>query len=103
MSRDDTELTEMVERELGTILGTGLVSQASVVCRMPNALPLYSPGHRERVERLGRRLREIGRMACVGNYLEGVGLSDCVRVARRVADECAAIDAGPLLGRRGAL
>ena len=56
-------------------------------CRYRAAIPQYHAGHRERIVRLRESTAKLPRLHLVGNYLEGVSLNDCVRLAARVAGE----------------
>jgi protoporphyrinogen oxidase len=43
-------------------------------------------GHHGRVERLNRELAAIPGLHLAGNFLDGVGISDCIRHAQRVCE-----------------
>ena len=59
-------------------------------CRYRAAIPQYHAGHWERIGRVRECAAKLPRLHLVGNYLEGVSLNDCVRLATRVAGEVAA-------------
>jgi protoporphyrinogen oxidase len=42
-------------------------------------------GHREKIEAIREQLRGLGRIDVIGNWLEGVAVKDCVRVAHACA------------------
>jgi len=55
------------------------------VCRYKQAIPQNQIGHGERIARLRSLVAGRGGLTLVGNYLEGVSLNDCVRVASEAA------------------
>lgn len=57
------------------------------VSRHRSAIPQYYLGHRQKIEQLKDIVCGIPGLHIVGNYLEGVSVSDCVRVGTNVADE----------------
>lgn len=59
------------------------------VCRYPAAIPQYYFGHRENIENLRTAVAKRRGLYLIGNYLEGVSLNDCVRLATRTAHEIA--------------
>ena len=85
-AREEREnfLLSVAKRELREILK---VNQAPVLERVygwERALPQYLVGHSSRVEDLNRSLQGVPGLHLVGNYLDGVGIPDCIRHARRV-------------------
>jgi oxygen-dependent protoporphyrinogen oxidase len=57
------------------------------VCRYPAAIPQYYFGHREKIEDVRAAVAKRPGLHLIGNYLEGVSLNDCVRVATQTAEE----------------
>ena len=51
----------------------------------PDGIPQYTLGHREKIEAIREQLRGLGRIDVIGNWLEGVAVKDCVRVAHACA------------------
>ncbi len=59
------------------------------VCRWPDAIPQYRPGHVQRVIQINQQLRHYPGLHLIGNYLDGISINDCVRTASRTASEIA--------------
>lgn len=57
------------------------------ICRHVCAIPQYHPGHRAKMEVVRTTVRREAGLHLVGNYLEGISLNDCVRMATRVGEE----------------
>lgn len=55
------------------------------VCRYKEAIPQYHLGHGEKIARLQTAVDAIPGLHVVGNYLDGVSLNDCVRLATETA------------------
>lgn len=53
----------------------------------PKSMPQYVVGHEARIQRLTSALSEQPGLYLVGNYLDGVGIPDCIRNAKRVAKQ----------------
>ncbi|MCH8261413.1 MAG: hypothetical protein IIC46_14550, partial [Planctomycetes bacterium] len=59
------------------------------VCRWPDAIPQYRPGHVQRVAQINQQLQHYPGLHLIGNYLDGISINDCVRTASRAASEIA--------------
>ncbi|MFQ5462864.1 MAG: protoporphyrinogen oxidase [Phycisphaerae bacterium] len=57
------------------------------VCRHRAAIPQYGLGHRERIQACRAAMAARPGLHLIGNYLEGVSLNDCVRLASVCASE----------------
>lgn len=64
------------------------------VCRYQGAIPQNHIGHYERISRLRSAVSRLPGLHLVGNYLEGVSVNDCVRVAADVAGRIIGSGAG---------
>ena len=51
----------------------------------------YTPGHLERIERIGETLKQIPTLSIAGNFYKGIGVPDCVRTGKEAAEHMAAI------------
>ena len=86
MTSDTEELVCRIKDELVEIMGIQKEPVSQKVYRWQNALPQYQVGHHERTERLSQDLNEVPGLYLVGNFLDGVGISDCIRHAERVSE-----------------
>jgi len=67
---------------------TGLSGEPvfSRVYRWPQAMAQYTVGHRERISRIEVRLSENPGLFLAGNAYHGIGIPDCIRMGRQVAE-----------------
>ncbi len=87
IDRSDDTLLSMT---LGTVKPLLRITGEPVLvdlCRHRDAIPQYEVGHRERIVQLRRAVAAVPGLYVIGNFLEGVSLNDCVRVAARCAAE----------------
>ncbi len=89
MNSNDQHLLATVKGELYEMLGIQTRPVVETVYRWPRSLPQYSLGHSQRVDRLNRKLDRLPGLYCLGNYLDGVGIPDCVRHSKKVAERIA--------------
>ncbi|MEM7232793.1 MAG: protoporphyrinogen oxidase [Planctomycetota bacterium] len=85
LSADD--LCELLERELGGVLGLAGEPLVRTVYRYAQGIPQYNLGHHRRVESLEAQLGEIPGVFLCGNAYRGVALNDCVTRAEAVSVE----------------
>ena len=83
MRASDEELVAVSESQLAELLGLHEPAIDFTVHRFPVGLPEYRIGHRQRMLQWHERLEQHGHLALAGNYLDGVGLPDCVRSGRK--------------------
>jgi Protoporphyrinogen oxidase len=53
----------------------------------PNSMPQYTVGHAQRVHVVEEMLKDFPGLHLVTNALHGIGIPDCVRLARSVAEQ----------------
>jgi oxygen-dependent protoporphyrinogen oxidase len=85
----DEDLVDISLNELGDILGIDEEPLQSSVHRWPLGLPEYGLGHRQRVQEIRGALQTFPTLSMAGNFLDGVGLPDCVRLGRKAASQVA--------------
>lgn len=85
MSSTDREIVAVVRGELQEIQGVEAEPVLQSVHRLPRALPLYKLGHLQLTAQLEEALTDAPGLFCIGNYLDGVGISDCIRHAEKVS------------------
>lgn len=79
----DEDLVDISVSEIGSLLGLREQPLSASVHRWPVGLPEYSIGHRRRVSEIRKGLDVHPTLTLAGNYFDGVGLPDCVRLGRK--------------------
>jgi oxygen-dependent protoporphyrinogen oxidase len=82
----DTEVVERVWSELDRLMGIKSSVEFTTVHRWPKSMPQYTVGHSGRRERIEGRMRNHPHLHLVGNAYDGVGIPDCVRLAKTSAE-----------------
>ena len=83
MRMDDGPLQQAMLDELREKMGITATPVFVRINRWPNSMPQYHVGHRELVKRIDAALPRG--VYLVGNAYSGVGVPDCIRIARQVA------------------
>jgi len=81
----EQEVVQAVRADLKQIMGIADEPDFIRVFRHQRAIPMYLPGHRDRVVELNRRLDRLPGLFVSGNAFFGVGLNDCVDASNKVA------------------
>lgn len=87
LNKSDTELVEIAVGALRDHLQLTDNPTLIDVCRWPDAIPQYGPGHVQRVSQIHRELERHPGLHLAGNYLNGISINDCIGNASRVAEE----------------
>jgi len=82
---DDEAITALVRKELKQITGLTADPWFVKVYRWDRAMAQYTPGHLERIERIGQSLKQIQNLSIAGNFYKGIGVPDCVRTGKEAA------------------
>jgi oxygen-dependent protoporphyrinogen oxidase len=85
LGNTETELIALVGQDLTRWMSMSAEPLFTTVYKWPNSMPQYVVGHRKRQERITGVLRARPRLHLVGNAYEGVGIPDCIRLAKNVA------------------
>lgn len=86
----DDEIVDRMHNELREIMGFDAEPIAALVHRWPRAMAQYEVGHAERVRSVEERARALPGLHLGGNGFDGIGVPDCVRRSRAIADRIAA-------------
>ena len=86
-SASDEDLVDVSRQQLGELLGFDDSPLETWVRRWPQGLPEYRVGHRQKVQNIRSALETCPGLALAGNFLDGVGLPDCVRLGRRAVSQ----------------
>jgi oxygen-dependent protoporphyrinogen oxidase len=94
LSADDDALAARVAAEVGRVMGGPGEPDFLRLHRWSRALPIFAPGHRDRMREATAALPE--RIAVAGAFLGGVGIPDCIESGENGARRLVAA-----LARRG--
>ncbi len=83
INAQDEELIAISKSQLRQLLDLDEEPSEALVHRWPIGLPEYRVGHRERIQNLKNLSDAYPTLGLAGNYLDGVGMPDCVRVGRK--------------------
>ena len=82
---DDEGLTGRACRELELMAGIQPSPLHVEVFRWPRAMPQYTRGHRERVQRIRQRVARHPGLYVTGAAYDGIGIPDCIRDAENTS------------------
>ncbi len=85
LSLPSETLTGLVRADLRRLMGIETVPMFSAVHAWPNSMPQYEVGHRQRRERIFSLLDTCPNLYLIGSAYDGVGIPDCVRMAKETA------------------
>ncbi|MGJ8730028.1 protoporphyrinogen oxidase [Listeria aquatica] len=86
----DQELIDMVLADYKEMMGLTETPLFAEVSRMPHAMPQYDVGHKERLATFKQNLSaNYPRVHVAGMSYDGVGIPDCIRQARTMAEQIA--------------
>jgi oxygen-dependent protoporphyrinogen oxidase len=89
LSAPESALIELASADLVKFMGINATPRLSTVYRWPHSMPQYVVGHGARCRAIQASLREQRRLYLVGNAYDGVGIPDCVRLAKETAKQIA--------------
>lgn len=78
------KLLQVAQKELFQTLGIRQEADCMLVRRCKKAIPQYNLGHSEKIQKIQNRLRQYPSIQITGNYLDGVGINDCIDHAYRL-------------------
>lgn len=88
-SLKDDDLLQKAHADLQKILGLQSPPQMVSITRWQRAIPQYNLGHAARIKRLNELAKQTAGLYLLGNFLNGVSISDCVKAADMLAREIA--------------
>lgn len=83
---DDDQLVRLTAEELERAQGAAGPPSLARVFRHPLAIPQYLVGHQDRLSRIEARAAQVPGLFLTGNAYRGIGVNDCARLARPVAE-----------------
>jgi protoporphyrinogen/coproporphyrinogen III oxidase len=83
------DLVRIVRAEYQRLMGIEVEPLFSTVYSWPQSMPQYVLGHKRRQQRINQALQECPGLYIVNNAVDGVGIPDCVRLAKETAKQIA--------------
>jgi oxygen-dependent protoporphyrinogen oxidase len=84
-STDPNVSRDAILEDLNRLMGLSAEPIFEIAHRWPDSMPQYSVGHIERVAEMDARAAAIPAFSLIGNAFHGVGIPDCVRLAKEAA------------------
>ena len=91
MDKSDDELLGIARKEVKELLGATSLPHWQTVIRWNEAMPQYLVGHPQLVASIRQSLAEEPSLRLIGNAFDGVGIPQCVRLARQTAEHFASL------------
>lgn len=86
----DEALTELVLKDLNKLMNITARPLFSEITRLPKSMPQYPVGHLEQIAGLrGQMESKVPNVYATGAAFEGVGLPDCIKQAKELAERMA--------------
>jgi oxygen-dependent protoporphyrinogen oxidase len=95
MTHGDSGIAAEVHRELQSLMGFGAEPAAYRVQRWRRAMAQYEVGHQKRLAEIESRLATVPGLHLAGNGYSGIGIPDCIRRSRQIAEAIAKATPGP--------
>ena len=87
LSATDADLADLAHRELDEAMGCGARPKDYRVQRWHRAMAQYEVGHQKRLEAVDESLRDLPGLYLAGNGFTGIGVPDCIRRSRSIAEQ----------------
>lgn len=89
VKQDEAELVKLAREELKALAGVTAEPSFTEVIRWPRGIPQYNVGHRDRVAAIDASVARWPGLTLTGNAYKGIGLNDCIRNAKQLAETLA--------------
>ncbi len=83
---EDAALKKLALEELRETLSIDANPEIAKIQRWPHAMPQYTLGHLDRIQKIERLAKPHPGLALAGAYFHGVGVPDCIREGRKAAE-----------------
>ena len=88
--RSDERVAALVHEELSALMGFRADPVEWRLYRWPRAMAQYEVGHKDRIDGIEARLEEIPGLHLAGNAYTGIGIPDCIRRSKSLAEKIVA-------------
>jgi protoporphyrinogen/coproporphyrinogen III oxidase len=89
LNKSDDELLDLAYREVQQLLGITSKPVWQKLVRWNQAMPQYMTGHLELTRKIREHLARSPNLHAIGNAFDGVGIPQCIRLARQTANAIA--------------
>ena len=86
LEQSDEAMLARFRQEMGYIMGVTDAPDYARVFRIPQGMPQYLVGHRERAAGIRAEASRWPGLALIGSYFDGVGVPDCIRQANQAVE-----------------
>lgn len=83
----DDELISLIRDDYRKLMGITAAPKFHTLYRWPRSMPQYVVGHKARVSKIFNYLEAYPGLFLAGNSYDGVGIPDCLRNARQIAQQ----------------
>ncbi len=91
LDKSDDQLLSIARKELKELLGAGSLPRWQTIVRWNEAMPQYLVGHPKLVASIRQSMSEDDSLRLIGNAFDGVGIPQCIRLARQTAEHFASL------------
>ena len=83
----EEEIVSLVREDYRRLMGVTAEPLFHTFYAWPDSMPQYVVGHQRRVDAISEQLKEYPGLFLAGNAYDGVGVPDCLRRARQIAQQ----------------
>ena len=89
MKKSEEELLQICLEDVKNVLGVKKEPYMVQYFKVMRAIPQYHVGHREKVAKIEDITSKLGNIYIGGNVLYGIGLNDCTKTSKMIAEKIA--------------
>ncbi len=89
MKKSEEELLKICLEDVKNVLGVKKEPYMVQYFKVMKAIPQYHVGHREKVAKIEEITSKLGNIYIGGNVLYGIGLNDCTKTSKMIAEKIA--------------
>lgn len=85
LDETDSALLDIARAELRDIMGVEASPLFHTIHRWPGSMAQYTVGHQKRIAEVRSRTQALPNLDLIGNFFDGIGIPDCIRLGKQVA------------------
>lgn len=91
LDKSDDQLLSTARKEIKELLGAESLPRWQTIVRWNEAMPQYLVGHPQLIASIRQSINEDNSLRVIGNAFDGVGIPQCIRLARQTAEHFATL------------